>query len=162
MNCLRITNLVLFSLFLIAPSISVGGWLNPHYEVYPECTEPAKVNGLDLLKLTKGGQLFIALATPELDATESIIARRHGFRGVIFDRDLFNDERPMPAGQILFTGTVVLRDSSVFERVLGGSPGDSFYYVVELASGQYLLHPESFDDSGLQVCDELQRDMEQE
>ncbi|MGC8119322.1 hypothetical protein [Marinobacter sp. VGCF2001] len=162
MMFIRLIKIASATLLLSISATAAGGWLNPHFDIYPQCTPPVSLTHHGLLELTQGGKLFLAIATAKSDGMDSILARRHGFQGFIFDQDIMNHGYPLPAGPIRFTGTMVRRDASIPERVLGGSRGDSFYYVVALKSGEYLLHPGSFDHSDLPVCDALLKEWDGE
>lgn len=136
-----------------------AGWLNPHLEIYPDCTKAQTLTASELLDLTGSGELFLVVADPRSDGMDTILALRHGFKGSIFDVDIPNDNRMLSESAVEFTGTLVRRDVSILERMLGGSRGDSFYFVVQLTTGNFLLHPGSFDHSQFPVCRSLLEDM---
>ncbi|WP_372996842.1 hypothetical protein [Marinobacter sp.] len=138
---------------------SSAGWLNSHMEIYPDCTEALTLLSSELLDLTPNGELFIVMADPKSEGMDAILALRHGFHGSIFDIDILNDNLPLEDQTVQFTGTLVRRDANIPERVLGGSGGDSFFFVVRLTAGNFLLHPDSFDHSGFAVCEALLEDM---
>lgn len=157
--CTAIKGLSLTAL-LTFPAAGVAGWYNPHLEIYPQCIEPGFLRSSELLKLTREGVLYLVHARPEHDGMDSILSLRHGFKGMIFPGPIFPEDSELETQTIHFTGTMVRRDASILERFIGGSDGDSYYYVVELDAGKYLLRSDSFDNSGFHACRELLNDLD--
>ncbi|MBL3824413.1 MULTISPECIES: hypothetical protein [unclassified Marinobacter] len=152
--------LTFLATFLTFSTTGSAGWLNAHMEIYPDCTEALTLRSSELLDLTRNSELFVVMAEPESDGMDAILALRHGFHGSIFDIDILNDNLPLADQTVQFTGTVVRRDASIPERVLGRSGGDSFFFVLRLTAGNFLLHPDSFDHSRFPVCEALLEDLD--
>jgi hypothetical protein len=159
MRYIRLRRAALFSILIASPGSGFAGWLNPHFEIYPDCTKRENLPSSELLDLTHRGELFIVMADPVSDSVDAILTLRHGFQGSIFDVDILNDNLPLADQTVQFTDTLVRRDASIPERVLGRSRGDSFFFVVRLIEGTFLLHPDSFDHSRFPVCEALLEDM---
>jgi hypothetical protein len=59
--------LTFLATFLTFSTTGSAGWLNPHMEIYPDCTEALTLRSSELLDLTRNSELFVVMANPEIE-----------------------------------------------------------------------------------------------
>ncbi len=140
--------------FLLGPTVlspTVMAFMEPSIKRLEGCYERFTWKGSDINRLSPGGAFFINQFKPASDAVDAKMLKENGLSGFISISKLYRTSPQVPdSSQLLFTGSLYKRHSSLLENLFSRSNDKMFYEVIHekkhyLIRQTYLKLPVSVD-----------------
>ena len=133
-----------------------GGWFSASLTEHPNCSPKATIEAKLLKESSKRSTLYIISFANDMESVTSRIGRELGFSGMILHGQTSPDDIELDGSkEILFSGTIVQRNSSIFEKYVGGGEEYSLYYKTVIGNELYLLSVDAFDRKPFGICDKV-------